>query len=133
MDSKRQALAELFIELLAVIVQLGNFREHLEAFLHVVLLDHTQDLVLQQSLTKYVQRRILRIDDTPDRIQPLWNEVLVNALMDLLGSIFHFRDVLPRVRCLLLHILEFLFLLNAGDNAPRCTTTLGGTPICHRQ
>ena len=77
MDSKRQALVKLFAELLVLVVhQLGNFREHFQVLRHVVLLDHAQDLVLQQSLTIDVQRKILRIDDTLDNIQPLWNELI---------------------------------------------------------
>ena len=63
-DPKLHAFDKLFVELLAVIVQLGNFIEHVHALHHVVLLDHAQDLVLLQSLTIDVQRKFLRIDDT---------------------------------------------------------------------
>ena len=51
----------------------------------MVLLDHAQDLVLQQSLTIDIQRKILRIDDILDKIQPVWNELItvIQQLVDV--------------------------------------------------
>mmetsp|Transcript_65899 Transcript_65899/g.174744 ORF Transcript_65899/g.174744 Transcript_65899/m.174744 type:complete len:435 (-) Transcript_65899:40-1344(-) len=76
MDSKFQALAELFVELLVVILLLGNFCKHLEALLHKILLDDTQNLVLLQRLSRDVQRKILRIHDAFHKIQPLWDQLV---------------------------------------------------------
>merc|ERR1719284_1185027 len=124
MDTKLQALAKLFIELLVVILLLGNFCKHLQALLHKVLLDHTQDLVLLQSLPRDVQRKILRIHDTLDKIQPLWNEVLPIVRQRFVeGCILFIRHILrlphperlvlvqllPLMRHLL-HLLRFLLL-----------------------
>ena len=53
--------------------------------------------------------------------------------MDPLDFTFHFRDVLPRVRSLLLHTLEFLLLLIAGYDAPCFVSITGDTPIRHQQ
>jgi len=76
MDPKLQTLAKLVVELLAVILLFGNFCKHLQALLHKVLLDHTQDLVLLQSLPRDAQRKILRIHDALNKIQPLWDELV---------------------------------------------------------
>ena len=75
-DPKLHAFDKLFVEHLVVIVQLGSFCEHVQALLRMVLHDHAQDLVLLQILTRDVQRKILRIDDTLDKFQPLWNELI---------------------------------------------------------
>ena len=61
MDAKLDALAELLVQLLVVVLSLGNFGEHLAALLHKVLLDDVEDLVLLKGLTGDVER-ILVID-----------------------------------------------------------------------
>eukprot|EP00971_Amphidinium_carterae_P095327 1885990-Amphidinium_carterae.1 len=45
-DAKLQALAKLLVELLLVVLLLGDLCEHLNALLHQVLLDYMQDLLL---------------------------------------------------------------------------------------
>ena len=47
---KLHAFNKPFVKLLPVILQLGNLSEHFQVLRHIVLLDHAQDLVLQQSL-----------------------------------------------------------------------------------
>ena len=56
MNSKFQALAVLFVELLAPIILLGNLCKHLEVLLHHILLD--------------------RIHDAFHQIQPLWDKLV---------------------------------------------------------
>ena len=66
-----------------------------------------------------------------------WDEFLVHeckdAITDLLKFTFHFRDVFPRVSNQLLLTLEFLLLLNAGDDAPRCASTANNILVYKRQ
>merc|ERR1712238_405164 len=70
MDTELQTLAELFIELLVIILLLSDFREHLEALLHQVLLDHAQNFVLLQGLATDVQWQVLRVHHALDEIEP---------------------------------------------------------------
>merc|ERR1719261_667227 len=57
--------------------ELDVLRELLVEFLVVkVLLDHTQDLVLLESLTRNVQRQVLRVDNSLDKGQPLRHELI---------------------------------------------------------
>ena len=83
MDAKLQALAKLFVELLVVILPLGNLIKRFEALLNKVLLDHTQDLVLLQSPPSDCQRKISGTHDAFDKIQPLWYELvtIIHALL----------------------------------------------------
>merc|ERR1719329_1297739 len=60
MDTELEALAELLVELLVIIL----------------LLDDTENLVLLQGLTGDVQRKILRINNTLDEVEPLWHQLL---------------------------------------------------------
>mmetsp|Transcript_36757 Transcript_36757/g.79203 ORF Transcript_36757/g.79203 Transcript_36757/m.79203 type:complete len:528 (+) Transcript_36757:116-1699(+) len=76
MHPELQALAECLVELLVIILLLCNLREHLQAFLDKVLLDHSQDLVLLQGLARDVQRKILRIHNALHKVQPFWHELL---------------------------------------------------------
>ena len=64
MHTKLQAFAKCFVELLVIILLLCNLCEHLQALLHEIFLDHSQDLVLLQSLTRDVQWKIFRIHHT---------------------------------------------------------------------
>mmetsp|Transcript_45227 Transcript_45227/g.81352 ORF Transcript_45227/g.81352 Transcript_45227/m.81352 type:complete len:444 (+) Transcript_45227:1069-2400(+) len=76
MDTQLQALAELLIELLVVVLLLGNLSEHLQALLHQVLLDHPQDLVLLKSLSGDVQRQVLRVHHALHHVQPLRHQLI---------------------------------------------------------
>merc|ERR1719469_387698 len=75
-DTELEALAKLLIELLVIVLLLSNLNEHFKTLLHQVLLDDSQDLVLLQGLTGDVQRKILRIDNTLDKIQPLRHQFI---------------------------------------------------------
>ena len=76
MDAQLQALAELLVELLVVVLLLSDLCEHLEALLHKILLDDSQDLVLLQGLTGDVQRQVLRVHHALHEVQPLWHQLL---------------------------------------------------------
>merc|ERR1711865_483245 len=76
MNTELQALAELLIKLLIVILLLADLLEHLQALLHEVLLDDAEDLVLLQRLPGDVQRQVLRIDHTLNEVEPLWHQLL---------------------------------------------------------
>merc|ERR1719498_139696 len=76
MNSKLNVLGELLVELLVVILLLGNLRKHFQTFLHQVFLDHAQDLVLLQSLTRDVQWQVLRIHNTLDERKPFWHQLI---------------------------------------------------------
>merc|ERR1719329_1955320 len=76
MDTELEALAELLVELLVIILLLGNLGKHFEALLDKVLLDDAENLVLLQSLTGDVQRKILRINNTLHEVEPLWHQLL---------------------------------------------------------
>mmetsp|Transcript_77935 Transcript_77935/g.170723 ORF Transcript_77935/g.170723 Transcript_77935/m.170723 type:complete len:651 (-) Transcript_77935:325-2277(-) len=71
-----QALAELLVEFLVVVLLLGNLGEHLQALLDEVLLDHPQDLVLLEGLSGDVEGQVLGVDDTLDHVQPLGHELV---------------------------------------------------------
>ena len=63
MDTQLNVLAEGLVELLEVVLVLRNLLNEVEALLNDVLADDLKDLVLLESLTRDVQRKILRIDD----------------------------------------------------------------------
>mmetsp|Transcript_513 Transcript_513/g.1103 ORF Transcript_513/g.1103 Transcript_513/m.1103 type:complete len:411 (-) Transcript_513:1067-2299(-) len=75
-DAEFEVLGELLVELLVVVLLLGQLGKHLQALLDEVLPDHLQDLVLLQRLPRDVQRQILGIDHTLDEVEPLWDELL---------------------------------------------------------
>jgi len=75
MDTKLDVLAEGRVELLELITVFGDFIEHLQGLLDNVLLDNLHDLVLLKSLTGQVERKILRVNNTLDESEPLWNQV----------------------------------------------------------
>ena len=53
---------------------LRNVRARCTALLHTILRYDTQDFVLMQSSTEDVSK-ILRVNDTFNKIQPLWNQL----------------------------------------------------------
>ena len=63
-------------DILNGVLLFGNFREHLQALFHQILLDHPQDLVLLEGLTGDVQRQILRIHHALHKVQPLRHELI---------------------------------------------------------
>ena len=75
-DTELEVLAEVLVELLVGIFVLGKVVEHLNALLDKILLDDTKNLVLLKSLTRNVEGKILRIDNTLDEVEPLGHDIL---------------------------------------------------------
>jgi hypothetical protein len=69
-------LREGLVELLKVLLVLGNLVEALDAALDEVLADDLEDLVLLQRLARDVERQVLRVDDALDKVEPLGNQLL---------------------------------------------------------
>jgi hypothetical protein len=59
-----------------VILVLSDLRKDFHAFLDDVLADDLQDLVLLQRFTRNVEWEILRIDNTLDEVEVLWDKIL---------------------------------------------------------
>ncbi|KAF3067006.1 hypothetical protein CFAM422_009005 [Trichoderma lentiforme] len=74
-DTKLEVLGEGAVELVELLLVLGNLLEELQRLLDNVLLDDLHDLVLLKSLTRQVEREILRVDNTLDEAEPLRDEV----------------------------------------------------------
>merc|ERR1719235_528720 len=75
-DAQLEILPEGLVELVEVVLVLGDLGEHLQALLNDVLLDDLKDLVLLQHLTGVVDRKVLGVDDTLDEPEPLGDDVL---------------------------------------------------------
>jgi len=75
-EAELEVLAELFVELLVVLVVGGDVFEHFEGLLGEVLLDDLQDLVLLEVFTGDVQGEIFGVNDTLDEAEPFGAEVL---------------------------------------------------------
>merc|ERR1712151_963641 len=105
MDTELQALTKLLVEFLVVIFFLCDLGKHFKALLYKVFLDHTENLVLLQSLTRDVQGQILGVDDTFNEVQPLWHEFI---------AIVHNEDS-PHIQ---LNVIAFLFRFKEIERRP---------------
>mmetsp|Transcript_30206 Transcript_30206/g.85326 ORF Transcript_30206/g.85326 Transcript_30206/m.85326 type:complete len:434 (+) Transcript_30206:932-2233(+) len=76
MDAQLQVLAECLVELVEVILVLRNLIEQLQALLHNVLLDHLQNLVLLQHLTRNVEGQVLAVHNALHKAKVLRDQVL---------------------------------------------------------
>ena len=74
-DTELQVLGEGAVELVELLLVLSNLLEELKGLLDNVLLDDLHDLVLLECLTRQVQGKILRVDDTLDEAEPLRDEL----------------------------------------------------------
>ncbi|KAK1237457.1 hypothetical protein MKX08_003082 [Trichoderma sp. CBMAI-0020] len=74
-DTQLEVLGEGAVELVKLLLVLGNLLEELKSLLDNVLLDDLHDLVLLEGLTRQVEGEILRVDNTLDEAQPLGNEL----------------------------------------------------------
>jgi hypothetical protein len=64
-DAQLDVLGGGVVELGVVVLVLGDLEEHLDTFLHQVLTNHLEDLVLLQSLSGDVEREVI---ESPDRL-----------------------------------------------------------------
>ena len=76
MDSQLEVLAEALVELVVVILVLGDLREHVKALLDNVLLDDLEDLVLLQHLAGDVEGQVLAVNDSLDEVEVVRDELL---------------------------------------------------------
>merc|ERR1719152_258450 len=76
MHAELQVLVEGLVELLVLVLVLGDLVEELDGLLHQVLLDDLEDLVLLERLARDVEREVLRIDDALDEGEELGHQVL---------------------------------------------------------
>lgn len=74
-DAELEVLGEGAVELVELLLVLGDLLEELKRLLDDVLLDDLHDLVLLESLTGQVEGKILRVDNTLDKAEPLGDEV----------------------------------------------------------
>ncbi|CAH0038645.1 unnamed protein product [Clonostachys rhizophaga] len=74
-DTELEVLGEGAVELVELLLVLGDLLEELKRLLDDVLLDDLHDLVLLESLTGQVEGKILRVDNTLDEAEPLRDEV----------------------------------------------------------
>ena len=76
MDTELDVLAERLVELVEVVLVLSDLGEKVKALLDDVLANNLENLVLLESLTRDVEREILRVDDTLDEVEVLGDDVL---------------------------------------------------------
>src|SRR3569833_1192315 len=74
-DAQLDVLGKGAVELVELLLVLGDLVEELERLLDDVLLDHLHDLVLLERLAGQVQGQVLRVVDTLDESQPLGDQV----------------------------------------------------------
>ena len=75
-NTELQVLAERLIELLEVVLVLGDLAEEVHSLLDNVFADDLEDLVLLEGFTGDVKREILGVDDTLDEVEVFGNDVL---------------------------------------------------------
>jgi hypothetical protein len=75
-NTELQVLAKGLVELGKVVLVLSNFADEVQRLLDDVLADDLEDLVLLQGLTRDVERKILRVDDTLDEVEIFGDEIL---------------------------------------------------------
>ena len=69
-DAQLEVLGEGLIELLVLLLVLGDLGEQGDALLDQVALDDAQDLVLLEALAGDVQGQVLRVDHTLHELEP---------------------------------------------------------------
>jgi hypothetical protein len=75
-DAELEVLAKGFVELLEIVLVLGDLSDKFKALLHKVLADDLKNLVLLQSLTRDVERQVLGVDDTLDEVEIFGDQIL---------------------------------------------------------
>ena len=104
MDTKLEVLAKGFIELLEVVLVLGDLADELKGLLHEVLADNLEDLVLLESLTRDVEGQVLGVDDTLDEVKVFGDDVLAvvhdedatDVKFDVIAFLLRFEEVKGR-------------------------------------
>merc|ERR1712183_409976 len=100
-DTEFKILGELLVEFLVVFLVFGDLSEHLKALLDNVLLHDLKDLVLLEGLTRDVEWKILRVDNTLDEGEPVWDDILTvvrdkdssNVEFDVVLFLLGFKEI----------------------------------------
>jgi hypothetical protein len=80
MDTELEVLAESFVELVEVVLVLGDLGEHVKNLLDQVLADDFEDLVLLKSFSGNVEGEIFRINDTFDKVEVFGDKIFTVIL-----------------------------------------------------
>ncbi len=75
MNTKLEVLAKGLVELVKVVLVLGDLSDNVESLLDDVLANDLEDLVLLKRLARDVQGKIFRVDDTLDEVEVFGDEV----------------------------------------------------------
>jgi hypothetical protein len=100
-DTQLQVLAKCLVELVEVVLVLRNLADKVHALLDNILTDDLEDLVLLQRLTRDVERKILGVDDTLDKVEVLGDEVLTvihdedaaNIELDVVALLLRLKEI----------------------------------------
>ena len=76
MDTELEVLAKGLVELVEVVLVLGDLAQELEALLYEVLADDLEDLVLLESLTRDIEGQVFGVDDTLYEVEILGDQIL---------------------------------------------------------
>ncbi|KAJ0471247.1 hypothetical protein HanIR_Chr14g0727621 [Helianthus annuus] len=75
MDTQFQILGKGFIEFVVIILVLSNLIEHLNAFLHKILPDNLENLVLLKHFTRDVEWQVIGVHNTLYKPKVFWNQL----------------------------------------------------------
>jgi hypothetical protein len=100
-DAELEVLAKGLIELLEVVLVLGDFTEKLHTLLHEVFANDLENLVLLQSLTGDVEGQVLGVDNTLDEVEILGDYILAvihnedtpDVELDVVALLLAFEEV----------------------------------------
>lgn len=111
MNTELDVLAEGLVELGKVLLILSDLADEVDGLLHDVLADDLEDLVLLEGLTGDVEREILRVDDSLDKVEVLGDDVL---------AVVHDEDT-ANVQ---LDVVTLLLALKEVEGGTKTTTTI---------
>ena len=105
-NTELRVLAERLVELLEVVLVLGNLADEVHSLLGNVLADDLEDLVLLEGFTGDVKREILGVDDTLDEVEVFGNDVLAvvhdedstNVKLDVVALLLGLEEIERRTR-----------------------------------
>ena len=101
MDAELEVLAKVLVELLEIVLVLGDLTEKFHALLHEVLANDFENLVLLQGLTGDVEGQVLGVHDTLDEVEILRDQVLAvihnedtpDVELDVVALLLAFEEV----------------------------------------
>jgi hypothetical protein len=122
-NTKLQVLAERLVELLEVVLVLGNLTEEVHALLDDVLAYDFENFVLLEGFTGDVEREIFRVDDAFDEVKVFGNNVLAvvhdedatNVELDVVALLLGLEEVKWRATK---HIISLYTTVRDESNIP---------------